>query len=100
MWRSARTRGTPVWTRPLSSRRSNRPLCTWVTASAPSSSRQPVCCATLGGKNASELRSRLLRSGRVRAIARLVQGVLRSKPSETQALWMLGPSYADVGIAD
>lgn len=59
-----------------------------------------VLCDSLGGKDASELRSGLLRSGRVRAIARLPQGLLRAKPRETQALWVLGPSYADVGIAD
>lgn len=48
----------------------------------------------------SELRSGLLRSGRVRAIVRLPQGLLRSKPREAQALWVLGPSFADVEIAD
>lgn len=49
---------------------------------------------------ATELRSGLLRSGRVRAIVRLPQGLLRSKPREAQALWVLGPSFADVEIAD
>ncbi|GGI02312.1 hypothetical protein ACFFGR_00615 [Arthrobacter liuii] len=48
---------------------------------------------------ASGLRSGLLRTGRVRAIVRLPQGLLRSKPREAQALWVLGPSFADVPIA-
>ena len=46
------------------------------------------------------LRSGLLRTGRVRAIVRLPQGLLRSKPREAQALWVLGPSFAEVPIAE
>ncbi|MGM9470833.1 hypothetical protein ACS5PJ_02370 [Pseudarthrobacter sp. YS3] len=49
---------------------------------------------------AGNLRSDLLRSGRVRAIARLQPGLLRAKPREPQALWILGPSFAEVPIAD
>ncbi|MBO1268699.1 hypothetical protein [Arthrobacter cavernae] len=45
-------------------------------------------------------RSELLRSGRVRAIVRLPQGLLRRKPREAQCLWVLGPSFAEVDIAD
>lgn len=48
----------------------------------------------------SMVRSALLRTGRVRAIVRLPLGLLRSKPREAQALWVLGPSFADVSIAD
>ncbi len=46
------------------------------------------------------LRSDLLRSGRVRAVIRLPQGLVRSKPREAQALWVLGPSLVSVDIAD
>ena len=46
------------------------------------------------------IRADLLRSGRVRAIIRLTAGLLRAKPREPQALWVLGPSFADVPIAD
>ncbi|WP_026264748.1 hypothetical protein [Arthrobacter sp. 135MFCol5.1] len=46
------------------------------------------------------VRADLLRSGRVRAIIRLTSGLLRAKPREPQALWVLGPSFADVPIAD
>ncbi|MDJ0355462.1 hypothetical protein [Paenarthrobacter sp. PH39-S1] len=46
------------------------------------------------------LRSDLLRSGRVRAVIRLPQGLVRSKPREAQALWVLGPSLAGVDIAE
>ncbi|BCW56986.1 hypothetical protein [Arthrobacter sp. StoSoilB20] len=41
------------------------------------------------------LRGDLLRIGRVRAIVRLPQGLLRAKPREAQALWVMGPSLAD-----
>lgn len=46
------------------------------------------------------LRAGLLRIGRVRAIVRLPQGLLLSKPREAQALWVLGPSFAEVPIAE
>ncbi len=49
---------------------------------------------------AGKLRSDLLRSGRVRAVVRLQAGLLRAKPREPQALWILGPSFAEVPIAD
>ncbi|WP_211882586.1 hypothetical protein [Pseudarthrobacter albicanus] len=49
---------------------------------------------------AAGLRSGLLRTGRVRAVVRLPQGLLRSKPREAQALWVLGPSFAEVPIAE
>ncbi|WP_142122220.1 hypothetical protein [Arthrobacter sp. SLBN-122] len=49
---------------------------------------------------AGNVRADLLRSGRVRAIIRLTAGLLRAKPREPQALWVLGPSFADVPIAD
>ncbi|WGM20954.1 hypothetical protein QEH68_01820 [Paenarthrobacter sp. OM7] len=41
------------------------------------------------------LRGDLLRIGRVRAIVRLPQGLLRTKPREAQALWVMGPSLTD-----
>lgn len=49
---------------------------------------------------AAGLRSGLLRTGRVRAVVRLPHGLLRSKPREAQALWVLGPSFAEVPIAE
>ncbi|KQQ98293.1 hypothetical protein ASF74_14175 [Arthrobacter sp. Leaf145] len=48
----------------------------------------------------SVLRAELLRIGRVRAIVRLPQGLLRAKPREAQALWVLGPSFPEVPIAE
>ncbi|MET3811764.1 hypothetical protein [Arthrobacter sp. UYEF3] len=49
---------------------------------------------------AGYLRGDLLRSGRVRAIVLLPPGLLKAKPRELQALWILGPSFAEVSIAD
>ncbi|CAI3799454.1 hypothetical protein [Pseudarthrobacter sp. MM222] len=49
---------------------------------------------------AAGVRSGLLRTGRVRAIVRLPEGLLRAKPREAQALWVLGPSFAEVPIAE
>ncbi|MDP9694413.1 UNVERIFIED_ORG: hypothetical protein J2X79_001972 [Arthrobacter globiformis] len=49
---------------------------------------------------AARLRSDLLRSGRIRAVVRLQAGLLRAKPREPQALWVLGPSFAEVPIAE
>lgn len=46
------------------------------------------------------LRADLLRSGRVRAVIRLPLGLRRSKPRQVQGLWVLGPSFAEVDIAD
>lgn len=58
-----------------------------------------VLCDPLPG-GGGNLRADLLRSGRVRAIVRLQPGLLRAKPREPQALWVLGPSFADVPIAE
>lgn len=58
-----------------------------------------LLCDALGGEG-GRLRSDLLRSGRVRAVVRLQAGLLRAKPREPQALWVLGPSFAEVPIAD
>ncbi|PYI69602.1 hypothetical protein CVV68_00360 [Arthrobacter livingstonensis] len=46
------------------------------------------------------IRSDVLRSGRVRAIVRLPQGLLRSKPRQAQALWVLAPAHAGVAIGE
>ncbi|RNL51398.1 hypothetical protein [Arthrobacter oryzae] len=59
-----------------------------------------VFCDVPLAAGAAGLRSGLLRTGRVRAIVRLPQGLLRSKPREAQALWVLGPSFAEVPIAE
>lgn len=47
-----------------------------------------------------DLRSDLLRSGRIRAAVRLPQGLLKAKPRQAQALWVLGPAHQDVDIAE
>jgi len=59
-----------------------------------------VLCDAPLNQTAAGLRAGLLRAGRVRAIVRLPAGLLRAKPREAQALWVLGPSFADVDIAD
>lgn len=51
-------------------------------------------------RDADELRSTILRSGRVRAIVRLPAGLLSHKPQQHQALWVLGPAYAHVELAE
>ena len=51
-------------------------------------------------READELRSSLLRSGRVRAIVRLPAGLLTGKPQQLQALWVLGAAHAEVALAD
>ncbi|MDQ6739879.1 MAG: hypothetical protein M3021_05820, partial [Actinomycetota bacterium] len=53
-----------------------------------------------GDHAAADVRSDVLRSGRVRAIVRLPQGLLKSKPRQAQALWVLGPAHRNVPIAD
>ncbi|MFJ2507604.1 hypothetical protein [Arthrobacter citreus] len=47
-----------------------------------------------------EARAGLIREGRVRAVVRLPEGLLRSKPRQALALWVLGPAHPDVPIAD
>lgn len=47
-----------------------------------------------------EVRSDLLRSGRLRAIVRLPAGLVPSRTRQAQALWVLGPSHASVPIAE
>ena len=59
-----------------------------------------VLCDVPLDAGAAGLRTGLLRVGRVRAVVRLPQGLLRSKPREAQALWVLGPSFAEVPIAE
>ena len=51
-------------------------------------------------RESEELRSTLLRSGRVRAIVRLPAGLLTHKPQQAQALWVLGAAHAQVALAD
>ncbi|MDQ1060760.1 hypothetical protein QFZ23_004725 [Arthrobacter globiformis] len=58
-----------------------------------------LLCDPLSGESV-RLRSDLLRSGRIRAVVRLQAGLLPAKPREPQALWVLGPSYAEVPIAE
>ncbi|MDQ0261195.1 hypothetical protein [Sinomonas atrocyanea] len=54
----------------------------------------------LSDKAAEALRADLLRGGRVRAVVRLPEGALPSRPREAQALWILGPAHADVELSD
>ena len=51
-------------------------------------------------REGEELRSTMLRSGRVRAIVRLPAGLLTHKPLQAQALWVLGAAHAQVPLAD
>lgn len=53
-----------------------------------------------GSSGDEELRADILRAGRIRAIVRLPQGLLISRPRQAQALWVLGPAHADIGLAD
>jgi hypothetical protein len=54
----------------------------------------------LPDQGANMLRDSLLRDGRVRAIVRLPKGLLLSKPRQPMALWVLGPAYGDVPLAE
>lgn len=58
-----------------------------------------LLCDAVSGE-AGRLRSDLLRSARIRAVVRLQAGLLPAKPREPQALWVLGPSFAEVPIAE
>ena len=59
-----------------------------------------VLSDVLSKGEAREVRAGLIRDGRVRAIVRLPEGLLRSKPRQALALWVLGPAHPDVPIAD
>ena len=43
-----------------------------------------------------QLRDRVLRLGRIRAVVRLPKGLVTARPRQQLAMWVLGPSYADV----
>lgn len=43
-----------------------------------------------------QLRDSVLRSARVRAVVRLPKGLVTTRPRQQLAMWVLGPSYADV----
>lgn len=49
---------------------------------------------------AAALRSRVLRTDRVRAIVRLPAGLLPSAPRQHMAIWVLGPAHEGIAIAD
>lgn len=51
-------------------------------------------------REVDELRSAILRSGRVRAIVRLPHGLLIHKPQQALALWVLGAAHAQIELAD
>ncbi|GAA1768748.1 hypothetical protein [Agromyces humatus] len=48
----------------------------------------------------AQVRSGLLRAGRVRAIVALPAGLVVAQPRQRLALWVLGPAHAAVSIAD
>lgn len=62
---------------------------------APSS----VLCDRGLSRAADELRSAVLRSGRLRAIVRLPVGLLTHKPQQAQAIWVLGAAHEQVELA-
>lgn len=51
-------------------------------------------------REAGNIRSDILRSGRVRAIVRLPQGLLPSRPRQAESLWVLGDAHPNVAIAE
>lgn len=53
-----------------------------------------------GSRALDDIRSDVLRSGRVRAVVKLPHGLVRSKPRQAQALWVLGPAHLDVPIGE
>ncbi|WP_240630355.1 hypothetical protein [Specibacter cremeus] len=67
---------------------------------APAAFLTDSLAGSLAASELAGIRADVLRSGRVRAIVRLPQGLLKAKPRQAQALWVLGPSYRDVPIAD
>ncbi|HWU29904.1 MAG TPA: hypothetical protein VN041_12560 [Microbacterium sp.] len=52
------------------------------------------------GPAETRVRADILRSGRVRGIARLATGLVETASREALALWMLGAPHGDVAIAD
>ena len=50
----------------------------------------------LPDQTCAQLRDRVLRLGRVRAVVRLPKGLVTERPRQQLAMWVLGPSYADV----
>lgn len=59
-----------------------------------------VLVDALASQEADDLRSDLLRPGTLRAAVRMPQGLLKAKPRQAQALWVLGPSQGNEHIAD
>jgi hypothetical protein len=59
-----------------------------------------VLCDAGLSRQGDELRSIVLRSGRVRAIVRLPVGLLPRKPQQALALWILGPAHEGIDLAD
>lgn len=59
-----------------------------------------VLCDAGLSRQGDELRSMVLRSGRVRAIVRLPVGLLPRKPQQALALWILGAAHEGTDLAD
>lgn len=55
---------------------------------------------TLTDPHLDDVRSDLLRSGRLRAIVRLPAGLVPARTRQAQALWVLGPAHSSVPIAE
>ncbi len=51
-------------------------------------------------RESDQVRSALMRSGRVRAIVRLPVGLRPRKPRQAQTIWVLGDAYARVELAE
>lgn len=59
-----------------------------------------VVIRSLSSARSDQLRTDVLRSGHVRAIVLLPDGLVASKPRQQLALWVLGPAHRDVSLAD
>ncbi|MBE0009804.1 MULTISPECIES: hypothetical protein [unclassified Arthrobacter] len=81
-------------------------ICLWLTDDDRAVALGPASalCDALGMDGAAgeseAIRSAILRTGRLRAVVRLPQGFITSKPRQAMALWVLGPAHAEVALAD
>ncbi len=67
---------------------------------APASVLTDALQGTSQHREAESIRSDILRSDRVRAMVRLPQGLLPTRPRQAQALWVLGAADPNIAIAD
>lgn len=59
-----------------------------------------VLCDALADRQARLLRADVLRTGRLRAVVRLPQGLVVDRPRTELGLWVLGDADADAALAD